>query len=246
MVRASLTVDVEEDMPPFFKGFIGIEKGLPKILSIFEEFKIRATCFVTAEICEKFPDLVHNLAQRHEIACHGLRHERLDKFGPQTLHETLSSATDLIEDVAGKKPVGFRAPRLRLNESILRELMNLGYKYDSSVSVWYPWQQKYLAVAQRIGIRELPVSIDNTMLRVPYGMKLAKTQFKRDPLVIFMHPWDAIDIRKEKPQRSETTFNRVLVYRNSIGTGDKFLRNLRALIADLQEKGTEFVLMRDL
>lgn len=246
MTRAAITVDVEEDMPPFFKSFIGIKKGLPKILSIFDEFGIRATFFVTAEICEKFPQIVRGLARRHEVACHGFRHERLDKFKPQTLHETISGATDVIKGVVGKKPAGFRAPRLRINEGILQELMNLGYKYDSSISVWHPWQRKYLTIAKKIGIKELPASIDNTMLRVPLGMELARTQFKRDPLVIFMHPWDAIDVRKEKLQRSEVTLNRILVFRNSIGTGDKFLRNLRAIVVELLGTGAEFALMREL
>jgi len=245
VVRASLTVDVEEDIPPFFRSFKGIEKGLPKILSTFNEFGIKATFFVTAEVCEKFPDIIRELADEHEIACHGFRHERLDGLELPALHRTLSTATDKIANTAVEKPVGFRAPRLRVSERLLRALADLGYNYDSSVSVWHPWQRKFVATAKKIGIKELPISIDNTMLRIPMGMDLARTQLGRDPLIVFMHPWDAINIRRERLGRSEAPW-RASIFWNSIGAGERFLRNLRSLISMMLKKKAEFVLARDL
>lgn len=245
-MKVSLTVDVEEDIPPFFKSFEGIKKGLPKILDLFDEFRIRATFFTTAEVCEEFPDLIRKLAKKHEIACHGLYHERLDRLEPSTLREVLSDATNKIKDIIGERPVGFRAPRLRASEPLMYGLAELGYKYDSSISVWYTWQRKFIGIAEKAGIKELPISIDDTMLRLPMGMRLARTQLNRDPLVVFMHPWDAINVRREKLIKREGAGGSISIFRNSWGAGERFLRNLRILISELQEKKAKFVLARDL
>jgi len=245
-MNASLTIDCEQDMPPFFESFMGMEEGLPKIIEILEKFDVKATFFVTAEVCEKFPDNVREVAKKHEIASHGFRHEGINNLDSSSMKETISKATNLIKELVGKRPTGFRVPRLRVNRTILQALRDLGYMYDSSISVWRPWQEKYLIIARELGIKELQIAIDDTLLRVPFGLELAKTQFFRDPLIILMHPWNAIGINQLKPRARFQPPSRIHVFWNSIGAGRKFLSNLRSLISTLQEKEVKFLRMMDL
>ena len=61
------------DMPKTLSlGQYGMSHGLPRILDLFDEFKIKATFFVPGKTAEVYPEAVKEIADRgHEIACHG-------------------------------------------------------------------------------------------------------------------------------------------------------------------------------
>jgi len=114
-----------------------------KILELLEELNIKATFFVVADVVERYPGLVQEIARReHEIACHGLHHAC--KIHPETKQPLMSAAEfkrrtlrakRILEDASGQQVIGYRAPNGYVAGWMLDSLEELGFKYDSSVSV---------------------------------------------------------------------------------------------------------------
>lgn len=130
-----------------FKNYPGdyLEESILPILNLLEKYKTKATFFVTGEAVEKYPELIKIIYTKgHEIASHGYSHQPLENLTPDTFKDEIKKAIGFIENVTGKKPKGFRAPRFSLNNrtrwavSILSEL---GFKYDSSI---FPLRIPYL------------------------------------------------------------------------------------------------------
>jgi peptidoglycan/xylan/chitin deacetylase (PgdA/CDA1 family) len=48
-----LTVDLEQDCPPFLSGYRGMEEGFPRLLQLLEEEGVAATFFCTGEVAER-------------------------------------------------------------------------------------------------------------------------------------------------------------------------------------------------
>jgi len=108
------------------------------MLALFDELGVRCTFFVLGMAARTHPELVSQLAGRgHEIACHGDAH--LPVFG-QTREEfaaDVRAACSVIEDLVGRRPVGYRAPAFSVNRDTPwwpEVLVEEGFVYDSSVS----------------------------------------------------------------------------------------------------------------
>lgn len=114
-----------------------------RVLDLLDEFNITGTFFVVADTVEHYPDLVDLIVDRgHELACHGLHHAC--KIDPETKKPLMSAeefeqgtslAKKMLEKVSGEKVVGYRAPNALIGGWMLDSLENLGFKYDSSVTV---------------------------------------------------------------------------------------------------------------
>lgn len=136
-----------KDVYEFFSRWKGrydyLTAPTKRVLDILDEFKIRATFFVVADVTEHYPGLVQQIAQRgHEIACHGLHHAC--KIHPGTKQPLMSQAEfeertlqakKLLEEAGGQKVIGYRAPAAYVAGWMLDSLEKLGFKYDSSVCV---------------------------------------------------------------------------------------------------------------
>ncbi|MCX7007830.1 MAG: polysaccharide deacetylase family protein, partial [Kiritimatiellaeota bacterium] len=122
------------------------ERGLPYLdvaLELLAERNIRATFFWVAEYARRFPEALRRCtAAGHEIACHGLTH--FPKFNPATKQPNFTpaefkarttEARKILEDLAGKRVTGYRAPNAYIAGWMLDALEELGFAYDSSVSV---------------------------------------------------------------------------------------------------------------
>ena len=99
MNTLSITIDIEDgyhipsvtgspfsvykDVNEFFKGWTGkydyltLREPTKRVLDMLDEYNIKATFFVVAEVVEHYPGLVESIAERgHEIGSHGL-HQKL-------------------------------------------------------------------------------------------------------------------------------------------------------------------------
>jgi len=135
-----------KDVDEFFAKWKGrydyLTGPTQRVLDILDEFKIRATFFVVADVTEHYPGLVQQIAQRgHEIACHGLHHAC--KLNPETKKPLMSQsefeqrtlqAKKLLEEASDQQVIGYRAPAAYVGGWILDTLEKLGFKYESSVS----------------------------------------------------------------------------------------------------------------
>ncbi|HTY47539.1 MAG TPA: polysaccharide deacetylase family protein [Methanomassiliicoccales archaeon] len=156
MRAAVFTVDVDRDVNVAEEGrydaasssatsepaprFSSAGKGLSIIAEVLDSLDIPATFFFegdTLRALSKQIDLGTLLAG-HEVACHGVCHEDLTGestgiclTGPE-ISEVVSESASIVQDIMGRKPVGFRAPYLHVNDESLRILSDEGFLYDSS------------------------------------------------------------------------------------------------------------------
>lgn len=118
-------------------------KYIGSCLDILGEQNIKGTFFWVAEYARRFPWLAREVvAQGHEIACHGLCHySKLDSktrthvFSDIEFTKRTQEAKNILEDLTGNEVVGYRAPNAYVSGVMLDVLEQLGFRYDSSVSL---------------------------------------------------------------------------------------------------------------
>lgn len=111
-----------------------IEKPTGEILELFEKYGIKATFFILGEVAKYYPHLVKMISSEgHEIASHGSTHTDLWNFTPETFKNQLLESKKILEDLSGKKVIGYRAPNLVIEDWIIPILRELEFEYDSSV-----------------------------------------------------------------------------------------------------------------
>jgi len=178
-----------------------LESTLP-LLDLLKRYSIKSTFFILGEVAEKYPDLVRKIHKEgHEIACHGYSHRRLYYLDKDEFERKIRLSVDLLRQVSGRNPIGFRAPGFSLtNETkwALEVIERQGFLYDSSVFpfkiFWYgssgiPLEiykisQKDISLADENGkIIELPLAIyKNGRIRIPIA---GGFYFRATPLFIY-------------------------------------------------------------
>jgi peptidoglycan/xylan/chitin deacetylase (PgdA/CDA1 family) len=163
-MKILITVDVEEDCPPYLKTTRGVEEGLPKLLDLFKEEKIPSTFFFTAEIAERFPDTVKEVIKKgHELGSHSLKHERLDRMEKEQAESYIKSSIERLREFYDV--VSFRAPNLQLPDYLFPILEDSGILIDSSKASYKGWRDGIKRVGK---VLEVPVSITSSALRLPW------------------------------------------------------------------------------
>jgi polysaccharide deacetylase family protein (PEP-CTERM system associated) len=145
-IKNIMTIDLEEWYHAnYHDGFfdetdkyeVRIVKNTEKILDLFDKYDIKATFFVLGMEAEKFPELIKKISDKgHDMAVHGYTHDVLYDMSPDDFRKNILKAKGIVENITGKKVIGFRAPSWSINESnmiLLNELKEMGFLYDSSV-----------------------------------------------------------------------------------------------------------------
>lgn len=231
---ASFTCDVEPDCPPFRRGFRGIEEGLPKLLRLLETLSIRGTFFTTGEVASRYPDAIRAVVSGgHELACHGMTHTA---FTSMTRDEAKAEIEDSAEILRVFAPVtSFRAPYLKFPDEFLDLLEGAQFDVDSSHAVY----KKAYYESRRRGVRttltRIPASVMSSGLRLPKLLREAYVRSVSSPVVLFTHPWEFVDLRKEK-----------LRYDCRFRTGDVAIECVGDVLHGMLHRGAVFQTMRDL
>ena len=232
MSRVCITVDFEPDCPPYLSTtFRGIEQGAPALLALFAERDIRATYFTTGEVAERYPEAVRALVRDgHELGCHGVSHTAFDALPEAEARREIVDSARLLRTFA---PVGsFRAPYLRFPEPYVRLLEDAGFTLDSSLAK-YKWS--YHARRHPTTLVRIPASMTSSVLRLPAVVRNPWLLALADPVVLFVHPWEFVDLTHED-----------LRYDCRFRTGEVALRCLREVIELFQRRRARFVTMREL
>ena len=111
-----------------------VERNVDIILECLSQNKSSATFFILGWIAERFPQLVkkiHN--QGHEIGCHGYNHELVYSLSPENFRQDVERTKNILEDNIGEKIFGYRAPNFSITDWAIDILIQLGFKYDSSL-----------------------------------------------------------------------------------------------------------------
>ena len=147
MILNALSVDVEEHYHAavFRNGTntrVGREfdsrvvQNVERILSLLRHHHTHATFFVLGEVAAAHPSVVRRAAAaRHEIACHGDRHEDVHRQSPAEFRADVRRAKARLEDLIGESVIGYRAPNFSIGRAqswAYEILVEEGFRYDSS------------------------------------------------------------------------------------------------------------------
>ena len=151
-ITNALTIDLEDYfMVSAFESVIKregwhlqesrIERNTHKVLDILDgadgNTGVKATFFCLGWVGERYPYLIREIDRRgHEIACHSYDHQLVYRMTPEQFREDVSISKRILEDAAGKKVIGYRAPSYSITQQSLWALDILGeegYRYDSSI-----------------------------------------------------------------------------------------------------------------
>jgi peptidoglycan/xylan/chitin deacetylase (PgdA/CDA1 family) len=230
-IDVCISIDMEPDCPPYLSGWRGVREGGPRLLELFESEGIKATYFTTGVTAAENPDAICELvAGGHELACHGMNHRAFPELGEDDARREIVEALDTLRAFA---PVtSFRAPYLRFPPAYLGLLAEAGITLDSSQAK-YKWSA--LDRPEAAPVKRIPVSTTSSVLRLPAWLRDPCLRSLRGPVVLFVHPWEFVDLTREK-LRLDCRFR----------TGLPALGDLRDVIRLFKARGARFRRMGDL
>ena len=110
------------------------EVAVPRIVKLFNQYKIKGTFFVPGWCVERYPATVETIVEsNHELAYHGYLHENLNNLTRESERYWLERSIDAIERCSGKRPAGGRAPTFNYSPHSTDLLAQAGFLYDSSL-----------------------------------------------------------------------------------------------------------------
>ena len=229
-----LTVDVEDYFQvSAFEDIVGIDnwgsytprvvKNTQRILSLFDKYDVKATFFVLGWVAEKFPDLVKEIDHKgHEIGCHSYYHRLVYNLSPAEFKRDTQEAKEILEQIIGRKVLGYRAPSYSITKRSLWALdilEELGFQYDSSIFPIYHDRYgmpdaprfsykhsghdliEYPISTSLIFGRKVPVAGGGYFRLFPYWftrMALKRVnKLEKQPFIFYLHPWE---IDPEQPR----------------------------------------------
>jgi len=219
MRKICLTFDLEErfhsDLTPddSVKSW-NLHKRIDIMIKWLESNNKKATFFVVGELAEKYPDLIKEIVRTgNEVACHSLKHIRLNNSRIEQCKDDISRAKDVLENISQQPVYGYRAPSWSAHRSFSwfwDHLIKLGFRYDSSL---FPFKTNLYGSVNnktfphwiRSDLLEIPPTVYSIgPIRVPYSggfyfrffpewfirTLLASDLKKNKTPVLYFHPWD--------------------------------------------------------
>jgi polysaccharide deacetylase family protein (PEP-CTERM system associated) len=256
----ALTIDFEDwyhgiELPMSRWGALEdrIEASGRRTLQILSAAGARATFFVLAPVAERHPGLIAEIAaQGHEIATHGSSHALIYRQDAETFREELARSIAILEDIAGERVIGHRAPYFSITRDSLWAfdvIAALGLRYDSSIfpvanyrygipdAPRWPYSvhrapalTEFPITTWRIAGRNVPVGGGAYFRIFPYALTrhaFRAVNAQQRPAVFYLHPWelDPDHPRLDLPRRIAATH-----YVNLRATE----KRLRRLLADFR------------
>jgi polysaccharide deacetylase family protein (PEP-CTERM system associated) len=196
-----------------------VRQNTQRTLALLQRKRCRATFFVLGWVAEREPGLILEVAQAgHELACHSHLHRRITTLTPSEFREDVRRSRDAIENAAGVKVVGFRAPTFSVTSKslwALRVLAEEGFEYDSSI---FPIRHDLYGIPSaprwahrrrlpggqaiwevppstvRIGKMNFPVAGGGYLRLLPlwFNRWAIKTihERNRQAVIVYFHPWE--------------------------------------------------------
>ena len=172
------------------QGEYGARVGLQRVVDLVDRHNIPASFFIPAVSLILQPDMVDVIQRsgQHEFGVHGWIHELNTELDGETERDLISRATDYLENVTGRRPVGYRAPSWNFSPNTLRIIRGFGFLYDSSLMADdRPYE--LLQNGEETGVVELPVEwiLDDAPLLNPRGTSYTSP---RELLQVYIDEFD--------------------------------------------------------
>ena len=194
-----------------------VEENTGRVLDLFDEAGVKATFFTLGWVAERHPALIRRIADAgHEVASHGWDHVRVFTMGAEAFRADLERARAAIEDAAGQRVTGYRAPSFSIDRRTPWAhpvLAELGYAYSSSVAPvahdHYGWPESPRFAWRPVAgaaLVELPVTTVQVAGRrlaaggggffrlLPYAFSswaVARVnRAEKRPAIFYFHPWE--------------------------------------------------------
>lgn len=189
-----------------------------RLLDLLDQHQTRGTFFVLGWIAQRHPELVRAIAARgHEVASHGMSHQRVMTQTPQVFRQETRDSKNLLEDLIQAQVLGYRAATYSIvQESLwaLDVLWEEGFAYDSSIfpvrhdrygipdAATVPHRlvtpagrdiAEFPLTAVRVLGANVPVSGGGYFRLFPYGFTrwaLRRVCAEGRPVVFYLHPWE--------------------------------------------------------
>jgi polysaccharide deacetylase family protein (PEP-CTERM system associated) len=211
-----------------------------RVLDLFDTHGVEGTFFFVGWVADRFPELVREVSERgHELACHSFWHRMVYSLTPEQFREDTRAAVNAIEDAAGVKIYGYRAPSWSITKECvwaLDILAEQGFTYDSSI---FPIHHDLYGVAgaarfpyvvhcrDGLALREYPPATVRILgqnfpgagggyLRI-LPMAYTHWVFRKfeqeygEPVVVYIHPWE---LDPEQPRMRDKIKSRIRHYTN--------------------------------
>ena len=263
MNYASLTFDVENDYGTKVKEktYLGITKGIPVILDMLKDLKLKGTFFCTGEVAKNYPEIIKEISMNHELGCHGgFHHIHSFLLNQSELEKEINKNFRIIEKY-GKKPRGFRSVNTWIDKFTMNILEKKGFLYDSSIIsplMYYQflkYNEPYFPSIDNCRLRgerkilEIPISsLPLPLIRIPHvgtWIKFLGTKpyyfFSRDNdlLIYLLHSFDFVKL----PHYYYPPFVRQRIRANS---GKDFSKLIEELVISLSNHGHKFLTMEEI
>jgi polysaccharide deacetylase family protein (PEP-CTERM system associated) len=192
-----------------------VERNVDRILDLLAARGVSATFFTLGWIAERYPALVRRIVEGgHELASHGHGHERATDLDLHAFTEDVTRAKKTLEDIAGCRVLGYRAPSFSIGAGNLwafDALARADYCYSSSI---YPIRHDHYGMPDsprfayrlhngllevpvttlRLGDRNLPSSGGGYFRLLPYAVSRwmigRVNRIDREAAVFYFHPWE--------------------------------------------------------
>ncbi len=101
----------------------------PRVMDILKTEGVQATFFLSGPWAQQVPEAVQRVvADGHELASHGQRHDNFSKLGRHGTAENLQTAHKILKELVGKDPKLVRPPNGDFNTESLTATRDLGYE----------------------------------------------------------------------------------------------------------------------
>ena len=154
------------------RGVWAGEIGTPRLLRLFERYKLRTSWFIPGHSLETFPRQMRQVAEAgHEIGAHGYAHENPVAMTPQQEEDVLERSVTLIEKLTGRRPRGYVAPWWEMSTVTAELLLKHGFSYDHS-QAYRDFVPFYARVGDRWGAIDYAASAAEWMHPLEHGREI--------------------------------------------------------------------------
>jgi peptidoglycan/xylan/chitin deacetylase (PgdA/CDA1 family) len=148
--------DSDESPMRISQGQYGNRQGVPRIRKLLDRHGVRASFFYPAVSALLHPEEIRAVAaEGNEVGIHSWIHEANTTLPPGVERELTLRATDTLEKLSGRRPVGMRTASWDFSIDTMNIIRELGLLYDSSLMADDD-AYELLADGEPTGIVELP------------------------------------------------------------------------------------------